>query len=104
MWQTLVQRRFTRQGEMNFILWLLAGGFAGWVGFRFIGANASRGLFLSMVIGICGAYLGGGVLTPMLDDNVPLADAFSPVALIMALACAAVCLAIGDLIFRRFLV
>jgi hypothetical protein len=33
----LVHRRFTRQGKMSLILWLLAGGSAGWVGFRFIG-------------------------------------------------------------------
>lgn len=89
---------------MNLILWLLAGGFAGWVGFRFIGANVSRGLFMSMVIGICGAYLGGSVLAPMLGDTVSLSDAFSPVALIMALAGAAVCLTVGDMIFRRFFV
>jgi uncharacterized membrane protein YeaQ/YmgE (transglycosylase-associated protein family) len=89
---------------MNLILWLLAGGFAGWVGFRFIGANVSRGLLMSMVIGICGAYLGGSVLAPMLGDSAALPDAFSPVALIMALACAAVCLTIGDMIFRRFVV
>lgn len=87
---------------MNLILWLLTGGFAGWFGFRFIGANASRGLLTSMAIGICGAYLGGSVLAPMLGDTAPLSDAFSPAALIMALACAAVCLTVGEMIFRRF--
>lgn len=87
---------------MIFILWLLAGGFAGWISFRFIGANASRGLFTSMAIGVCGAYLGGGVLAPMLDDSGSLSDAFTPVALVVALACAAMCLTIGDMIFRRF--
>jgi uncharacterized membrane protein YeaQ/YmgE (transglycosylase-associated protein family) len=87
---------------MNLILWLLAGGFAGWIGFRFIRANVSRGLLTSMVIGVCGAYVGGSVLAPMLGDTVPLLDVFSPVALIMALACAAVCLTVGDMIFRRF--
>ncbi len=89
---------------MNFMLWLAAGGFAGWVGFRFIGANADRGLLTSMVIGIGGALLGGSVLAPMLGDTELLPDAFSPVALIMALACPAVCLTIGDMIFRRFVV
>lgn len=55
---------------MNHILWLVAGGFAGWAGFRFIGANAGRGLFTSMVIGIAGAFLGGSVLAPMLGDKI----------------------------------
>jgi len=86
---------------MNFILWLLAGGFAGWVGFRFIGANASRGLIASMAIGMGGAILGGSVLAPMLGDTEPLSETFIPVALIMALGCAAVCLTIGDMISRR---
>jgi uncharacterized membrane protein YeaQ/YmgE (transglycosylase-associated protein family) len=89
---------------MNLMLWLVAGGFAGWVGLRFIGANASRSLSTSMVIGICGAYLGGSVLAPMLGDIAPSSDAFGPVALTMALASAAVCLTVGDMIFRRFIV
>jgi uncharacterized membrane protein YeaQ/YmgE (transglycosylase-associated protein family) len=89
---------------MNLMLWLVAGGFAGWVGFRFIGANASRGLLMSMVIGVCGAYLGGSVLAPMFGDSAAVPDAFSPVALIMALACAGVSLTVGDMIFRRFFV
>ncbi len=89
---------------MNLMLWLAAGGFAGWIGFRFIGANARRGLLTSMVIGIFGACLGGSVIAPMLGDPEPLLDVFDPVALIMALACAAACLTIGDMISRRFLV
>ncbi len=89
---------------MNLALWLLAGGFAGWVGFRFIHANASRGLPVSMAIGVCGAYLGGSVLAPMLGETAPMMDAISPVALIMAAACAAVCLTVSDMILRRFLV
>lgn len=87
---------------MNLMLWLIAGGLAGWVGFRYIHANASRGLLTSMLIGTFGAYLGGGMLAPMLDDSVLLPDAFSPLALIMAVACAAVFLTICDMIFRRF--
>lgn len=86
---------------MNFVLWLLAGGFAGWVGFRFIGANAGRGLLMSMAIGICGAYFGGSILAPMLGDTATMPDAVSPMALIMAIACAAVCLTVGDMLFRR---
>jgi len=100
----LIHRGINRQGKMNLMLWLAAGGFAGWIGFRFIGANARRGLLTSMVIGIFGACLGGSVIAPMLGDPEPLLDVFDPVALIMALACAAACLTIGDMISRRFLV
>ena len=34
---------------MNLMLWLLAGGFAGWAGFRFFRANAARGLLMVSV-------------------------------------------------------
>ncbi len=87
---------------MNLMLWLLAGGFAGWAGFRFFRANAARGLLMSMLIGTCGAYFGGSVLAPMLGDSTLLPDAINPIALLMAIACAAVCLTVGDMIARRF--
>lgn len=87
---------------MNVVMWLLAGGFAGWVGFKFIGANGNRGMMISMVIGVAGGFFGGNVLAPMLGETAPLPDAISVFALIMALASAAVCLTIGDMISRRF--
>lgn len=87
---------------MNVALWLLAGGFAGWVGFRVLGANADRGLLASMVIGMCGSYFGGSVLAPMIGDTATMPEAISVIALIMALAFAAVCLTVGDMIHRRF--
>lgn len=86
---------------MNLVLWIVAGGLVGWIGFRFIGANAGRGLLTSMIIGIGGAYFGGSVLAPLLGDAPAMADAINPGALIIALACAAVGLTIGDMIFRR---
>ena len=87
---------------MDIVVWLLAGGFAGWVGFKFVGANAFRGMLTSVVIGICGGYFGGSVLAPMLGEIAPMPDAISPIALVMAIASAAVCLTIGDMISRRF--
>jgi len=87
---------------MNIVIWVLAGGFAGWVAFKFIGANACRGMMTSLIIGMCGGFFGGSVLEPLLSDSVPAPDAISPIALVMALASAAVCLTIGDMISRRF--
>lgn len=87
---------------MDVVLWVLAGAFAGWVGYKFVGANPRRGLMMSLVIGVCGGLFGGSVLTPMLGDAAPMADAISPIALLIALATAAVCLTIGDLVSRRF--
>jgi uncharacterized membrane protein YeaQ/YmgE (transglycosylase-associated protein family) len=87
---------------MNVILWLLAGGVAGWVAFRYMRANAYRGLLTSVAIGIVGGYLGGSVLSPILGDTTAMPDAINPVALIMALASAAVCLTVSDMIYRCF--
>lgn len=87
---------------MNVVLWVLAGGFAGWVGFKFIGANENRGMMISIVIGVIGGYVGGYVLAPMLGESAPMPDAISLFALIMALASAAACLTIGDMISKRF--
>lgn len=88
---------------MNLTLWLLAGSFAGWAGIRFFRANAARGLLTSMLIGVCGAYFGGSVLTPMLgDDSALLPDVVNPIALLMAIACSAVYLTVGEIISRRF--
>lgn len=44
---------------INFILWLIVGGLAGWLASRFMGTDAQQGLFLNIVVGIIGAYIGG---------------------------------------------
>jgi uncharacterized membrane protein YeaQ/YmgE (transglycosylase-associated protein family) len=87
---------------MDVVLWILAGGFAGWVAFKHIGANKDRGMMISMVIGITGGFLGGNVLAPLLGETAPMPDAISLFALFMAIASAAVCLTIGDMISKRF--
>lgn len=87
---------------MNVALWLLAGGLAGWVGFSLLHANAVRGLYASILIGMGGGFLGGGILAPMIGDTATMPEAINLIALIMALAFAAVCLTVGDMIYRRF--
>jgi uncharacterized membrane protein YeaQ/YmgE (transglycosylase-associated protein family) len=87
---------------MNVVLWVLAGGLAGWVGFKYIGANENRGMVISVIIGMVGGFAGGNVLAPLLGETAPMPDAISLFALIMALASAAVCLTIGDMISKRF--
>ena len=87
---------------MNILMWILAGGFAGWIGFNYIRANAYRGVMISIVIGMIGGYVGGNVLTPLLGETASMPDAINPVALLMALASATACLTIGDMIWRRF--
>ena len=87
---------------MNILLWVLAGGAAGWAGFKFLHANEVRGMMISVIIGMAGGFFGGNVLAPMLGEVVSQPGAFSPFALFMAVASAAACLTIGNMLSHRF--
>lgn len=86
---------------MNIAMWVIAGGIIGWLSFALMRLNVARGLAVSVVIGVAGALFGGDVLGPLLASAVHPGD-FNPVALFMALASAAGCLIIGNMIHWRF--
>ena len=44
---------------MNILAWIVLGGIAGWVGSIIAKTDASQGLFLNIIVGIIGAFLGG---------------------------------------------
>ena len=44
---------------MNIFAWIVLGGFAGWIGSLIAKTDASQGLFLNIIVGIVGAFLGG---------------------------------------------
>ncbi len=54
---------------MNFILWLIVGGLLGWVASMIMGTNDKQGMFLNIIVGIVGAFLGGKILAPMFDTG-----------------------------------
>ena len=87
---------------MNIIMWALAGGIIGWVGFTLLQFNQERGVGISMVIGAAGGILGGQVLAPMFTSAPAIAGAFDFSALFIAAVVAAACLAIGNLVQNRF--
>ena len=89
---------------MDALLWAVAGALSGWVGFKFVGANAQRGLRVSVAIGVIGAFCGGYLLAPMMGDSAAMADAFNPGTLLVVLASSAVCLTVSDMVWRRFAV
>jgi len=51
---------------MSIVSWLIVGGLIGWLTTRVMRADAQQGIVLNVLIGIVGALLGGGLLSPLL--------------------------------------
>jgi uncharacterized membrane protein YeaQ/YmgE (transglycosylase-associated protein family) len=50
---------------MGIILWVIFGGFAGWVASIIMGTNSSQDLFLNVAVGVLGAVIGGWFMSYM---------------------------------------
>jgi len=87
--------------KMNVVLWILAGGLVGLIGFGVLHLNLGRGLILSITIGMIAAFFGGHMLAPMLGATVGEASDFNPFALLVAAASALACLSISDMTSKR---
>lgn len=85
---------------MNLILSIVVGGLLGWVASMIMGTNDKQGMFLNVVVGIVGAFLGGLLLAPLFDTGTINQGDFSAGSLLVSLAGAVVLLAIVSL-FRR---
>lgn len=44
---------------MNFIVWIIFGGIAGWVASIIMKTNAQQGIIMNIVLGVVGAVVGG---------------------------------------------
>lgn len=49
-------------GLVEFLLWLVFGGLAGWIASMIVGKNAQMGVLANIVVGIIGAFIGGLLL------------------------------------------
>jgi uncharacterized membrane protein YeaQ/YmgE (transglycosylase-associated protein family) len=87
---------------MNIMVWILAGGVAGWAGYTYMRFNQGRGMIVSIIIGAAGGFFGGNVLAPMFGAVTDMPNSFNLFSLVVALATAAGCLAIGNLLSRRY--
>ena len=85
---------------MNFIIWLVVGGIIGWLASLLMKTDGQQGLFLNVVVGIVGAFLGGWLISPLVGVPTINQDAFSIGALLVSLVGAIILLAIVN-IFRR---
>jgi uncharacterized membrane protein YeaQ/YmgE (transglycosylase-associated protein family) len=57
---------------MGLILWLVIGGVVGWLASIVMRTDAQQGIFLNIVVGIVGAFLGGLVFSGGNINNAPL--------------------------------
>ncbi|HRX88990.1 MAG TPA: GlsB/YeaQ/YmgE family stress response membrane protein [Steroidobacteraceae bacterium] len=80
---------------MNFIIYIIVGGIAGWLASLIMRTDAQQGLLLNIIVGIVGGLIGGWVL-PMLGVGLGGWIGF----LVTALIGAVILLAIVNL-FRR---
>jgi uncharacterized membrane protein YeaQ/YmgE (transglycosylase-associated protein family) len=60
---------------MNFILWIIFGGLAGWIATMIMGADAGYGVLANIIIGIVGAFIGGWIADKVnVKEGAPGAD------------------------------
>jgi uncharacterized membrane protein YeaQ/YmgE (transglycosylase-associated protein family) len=85
---------------MNFIIWIVVGGIIGWLASMVMRTDAQQGLFLNIVVGIVGAFLGGWLLAPMFGTGTINQNDFSLASLFVSFLGAVVLLMIVNL-FRR---
>ena len=85
---------------MNFIAWLVIGGVLGWIASMIMRTDGQQGIFLNIVVGIVGAFLGGWLISPLVGVPTINQDAFSLGAMAVSLVGAIILLAIVNLFNR----
>jgi uncharacterized membrane protein YeaQ/YmgE (transglycosylase-associated protein family) len=86
---------------MNFIIWIVVGGIIGWLASIVMKTDAQQGLFLNVIVGIVGAFLGGLFLSPLFGTGTINGNDFSLSGLIVSFLGAIILLAIINLFRRR---
>ena len=80
---------------------MVAGAVLGWMSHSYLGFNEARGLAVAMVIGVVGALIGAKAIAPIFVASAA-PGAFSAPILALAIAAAIVCLALANLVHRRW--
>lgn len=57
---------------MGIIVWLIIGGVIGWLASIIMRTDAQQGIFLNIVVGVVGAFLGGLIFSGGSINNQPL--------------------------------
>ena len=85
---------------MNFIIWLIVGGIIGWLASIVMKRDAQQGIFLNIIVGIVGSFLGGFLIAPLLGSGTANTGDFSIMGLLASLIGAVILLAIVNLFTR----
>ena len=86
---------------MNLIIWLVIGGVIGWLASIVMNRNAQQGIFLNVIVGIIGAFIGGFLIAPLLGTGTINQNDFSLTSLLASFLGAVVLLGIVNLFTRR---
>lgn len=81
---------------MGLILWLVIGGVIGWLASIIMRTDAQQGIFLNIIVGIVGAFIGGLILSGGTINSAPL----TLTSFLVSLVGAVVLLAIVNLVRR----
>ena len=81
---------------MGIIIWLVVGGIVGWLASIIMRTDAQQGIFLNIIVGIIGAFIGGLIFAGGSINNAGL----SIYSFLVSLLGAVVLLAIVNLVRR----
>ena len=84
---------------MNFIIWLIVGGIVGWLASLVMRTDASQGIFLNIIVGIVGAFLGGLLISPLVGVGT-INQGLSVASILVSLVGAIILLAAINLVRR----
>ena len=85
---------------INFIVWIVVGGFIGYLASLIMQTNNRQGMIADIIVGIVGAFVGGYFLSPLFNVGTINEGNFSIPALLVSLVGAVILLAISKL-FRN---
>ena len=81
---------------INLIIWLVVGGIIGWLASIIMRTDAQQGIFLNIVVGVVGAFIGGLIISGGSINNAPL----NVTSFLVSLLGAIILLAIVNLVRR----
>ena len=81
---------------MGIILWLIVGGVIGWLASIIMRTDGQQGIFLNIVVGVVGAFIGGMIMSGGSINSAPL----TVPSFLVSLLGAVILLAIVNLVRR----